>query len=294
LSEWTFTSTHPPRSPSPNSTGRSQNTPTRSTAHRRLGALAGRRAALGVRGLPACDARPRAGAPRSRGAARPRAAGADRAAAATQPDSRPADAIDAIAIARAALQEPPLKGPRIGEEALRELMLLVDHRDDQSQLALAEPRLDHLHDVRLTTDDSRSFRAARLSLSCANLPVADSVRPSVSLRTQVGGRPCGYARLVPDGRADVRLAELVVELGGAAADELDLTAPGRTVTTSLLAAWEATGFRMPVRPRPLDRARPASAATPAGPPARSTAGRTPGSIGSARCCLRCCGRCDPA
>ncbi len=40
------------------------------------------------------------------------------------------DAIDALAIARAALQEPGLEGPSAGEETLRELKLLVDHRDD--------------------------------------------------------------------------------------------------------------------------------------------------------------------
>src|SRR5512132_4231977 len=40
------------------------------------------------------------------------------------------DAIDALAIARAALQEPGLDGPRPGEQTLRELKLLVDHRDD--------------------------------------------------------------------------------------------------------------------------------------------------------------------
>jgi transposase len=40
------------------------------------------------------------------------------------------DSIDALAIARAALQEPSLDGPRAGEETLRELKLLVDHRDD--------------------------------------------------------------------------------------------------------------------------------------------------------------------
>src|SRR5919201_804679 len=40
------------------------------------------------------------------------------------------DAIDALAIARAALQEPNLDRPRAGEERTRELKLLVDHRDD--------------------------------------------------------------------------------------------------------------------------------------------------------------------
>ena len=40
------------------------------------------------------------------------------------------DALDALAIARAALQEPRLDGPHAGEQTLRELKLLVDHRDD--------------------------------------------------------------------------------------------------------------------------------------------------------------------
>jgi transposase len=40
------------------------------------------------------------------------------------------DAIDALAIARAAQQEPDLDRPRAGEQRLRELKLLLDHRDD--------------------------------------------------------------------------------------------------------------------------------------------------------------------
>jgi transposase len=40
------------------------------------------------------------------------------------------DRIDALAVARAALQEPQLQGPHAGEETLRELKLVVDHRDD--------------------------------------------------------------------------------------------------------------------------------------------------------------------
>ena len=39
------------------------------------------------------------------------------------------DAIDALAVARAALREPALSGPRTDEEPYRELKLLVDHRD---------------------------------------------------------------------------------------------------------------------------------------------------------------------
>jgi transposase len=40
------------------------------------------------------------------------------------------DSIDALAIARAALREPCLDQPRPGEQRLRALKLLVDHRDD--------------------------------------------------------------------------------------------------------------------------------------------------------------------
>ena len=39
------------------------------------------------------------------------------------------DAIDALAVARAALREPGLSRPRADEELFRELKLLVDHRD---------------------------------------------------------------------------------------------------------------------------------------------------------------------
>jgi transposase len=40
------------------------------------------------------------------------------------------DPIDALAIARAALREPELSRPQPGEQASREIKLLVDHRDD--------------------------------------------------------------------------------------------------------------------------------------------------------------------
>jgi transposase len=59
------------------------------------------------------------------------------------------DAIDALAIARAALQEPRLDGPRGGEETLRELKLLVDHRDDLvDERRRCQQRLRwHLHEL---------------------------------------------------------------------------------------------------------------------------------------------------
>ena len=59
------------------------------------------------------------------------------------------DAIDALAVARAAVQEPQLDGPRAGEETLRELKLLVDHRDDLvAERRRCQQRLRwHLHDL---------------------------------------------------------------------------------------------------------------------------------------------------
>jgi len=59
------------------------------------------------------------------------------------------DSIDALAVARAALQEPALDGPRAGEETLRELKLLVDHRDDLvSERRRCQQRLRwHLHEL---------------------------------------------------------------------------------------------------------------------------------------------------
>ena len=57
--------------------------------------------------------------------------------------------IDALAVARAALREPQLDHPRPGEEALRELKLLVDHRDDLvDERRRAQQRLRwQLHDL---------------------------------------------------------------------------------------------------------------------------------------------------
>ena len=62
------------------------------------------------------------------------------------------DSIDALAVARAALQEPGLDGPRAGEETLRELKLLVDHRDDLvAERRRCQQRLRwHLHELDTT------------------------------------------------------------------------------------------------------------------------------------------------
>src|SRR2546427_9872540 len=61
------------------------------------------------------------------------------------------DPIDALAVARAALREPRLDHPRPGEQRLRELKLLVDHRDDlidERRRAQPPPR-SHPHDLQL-------------------------------------------------------------------------------------------------------------------------------------------------
>jgi transposase len=59
------------------------------------------------------------------------------------------DPIDALAVARAALREPDLDRPRPAERALRELKLLVDHRDDLvSERTRVQQRLRwHLHEL---------------------------------------------------------------------------------------------------------------------------------------------------
>jgi len=62
---------------------------------------------------------------------------------------RKSDSIDALAAARASLREPRLDRPRAGEERLRELKLLVVHRDDLvDERRRAQQRLRwHLHEL---------------------------------------------------------------------------------------------------------------------------------------------------
>ena len=59
------------------------------------------------------------------------------------------DAIDALAVARAALREPDLPRPQPGEQAHREIKLLVDHRDDLvDERRRTQQRLRwHLHEL---------------------------------------------------------------------------------------------------------------------------------------------------
>jgi transposase len=76
------------------------------------------------------------------------------------------DSIDALAAARASLREPRLDRPRAGEERLRELKLLVVHRDDLvDERRRAQQRLRwHLHelDPTLTVAPGALDRAVQL------------------------------------------------------------------------------------------------------------------------------------
>jgi transposase len=76
------------------------------------------------------------------------------------------DSIDALAAARASLREPGLDRPRAGEERLRELKLLVVHRDDLvDEWRRAQQRLRwHLHelDSTLAVPPGALDRAAQL------------------------------------------------------------------------------------------------------------------------------------
>jgi transposase len=76
------------------------------------------------------------------------------------------DSIDALAAARASLREPRLDRPRAGEERLRELKLLVVHRDDLvDERRRAQQRLRwHLHelDSTLTVPPGALDRAAQV------------------------------------------------------------------------------------------------------------------------------------
>ena len=99
------------------------------------------------------------------------------------------DAIDALAIARAALQEPELDRPRAGEQRLRELKLLLDHRDDLvAERRRCQQRLRwHLHELdpslAVPPGGARPRRLARAARPLAGPPRADDPgtdRPSAA------------------------------------------------------------------------------------------------------------------
>ena len=93
------------------------------------------------------------------------------------------DPIDALAIARAALREPDLARPRPGEQVLRDLKLLVDHRDDLvDQRRRMQQRLRwHLHALDPTFEAplrklSRPSELERVSRWLARQPKQMQVR----------------------------------------------------------------------------------------------------------------------
>ena len=93
------------------------------------------------------------------------------------------DPIDALAIARAALREPDLARPRAGEQILRDLKLLVDHRDDLvDQRRRFQQRLRwHLHALDPTFEVplrklSRSSELERVSRWLSRQPKQMQVR----------------------------------------------------------------------------------------------------------------------
>jgi len=90
------------------------------------------------------------------------------------------DAIDALAIASAALREPGLDRPRPQQSPLRELKLLVDHRDDLvAERRRAQQRLRwHLHELDPTLSVplgalDRALWLQRLGRRLARLPAND-------------------------------------------------------------------------------------------------------------------------
>jgi hypothetical protein len=102
------------------------------------------------------------------------------------------DAIDALAVARAALQEPNLDSPSLGEEPLRELKLLVDHRDDlvderrraQQRLRLARTRPDAARAAWRT----RPHRLARSARPAARPPRPIDAGPDRATSSAAAGR----------------------------------------------------------------------------------------------------------
>ena len=131
------------------------------------------------------------------------------------------DLIDALAIARAALREPVLDSPRPEEARLRELKLLVDHRDDLvDERRRAQQRLRwHLHELDPTCwcRSARSTAMSGLTGSSVSSPAA-SRRPGADRARATHPLPQPHprdrsARPRPP-RPDKPLAPRLLELPG--------------------------------------------------------------------------------
>ena len=135
------------------------------------------------------------------------------------------DPIDALAIARAALREPDLARPRAGEQLLRELKLLVDHRDDLvDQRRRCQQRLRwHLHALDPTFEVplrklSRPSQLGRVSRWLVRRPKEMQVRLARELVTSCRSLNRAIAEL--DRELEQRAAEIapaLLELPGCAA-----------------------------------------------------------------------------
>jgi transposase len=132
------------------------------------------------------------------------------------------DALDALAIARAALQEPNLDRPRAGEKRLRELKLLVDHRDDLvAERRRAQQRLRwHLHELDPTLAVplgalDRPLWLDRLGRRLARCEQTTQVRIARDLvaRCRGLGRSIAELEVELQGRTE-RLAPRLLELAG--------------------------------------------------------------------------------
>ena len=135
------------------------------------------------------------------------------------------DPIDALAIARAALREPDLARPRAGEQVLRDLKLLVDHRDDLvDQRRRIQQRLrGHLHALDPTFEVplrklSRPSQLERVGRWLARQPKQMQVRLARELVSSC--RSLNRAIEVLDQELQRRTAEIapaLLELPGCAA-----------------------------------------------------------------------------
>src|SRR5215207_4268064 len=125
------------------------------------------------------------------------------------------DPIDALAVARAALREPQLDHPREGEPRLRELKLLVDHRDDLvDERRRAQQRLRwHLHelDPTLAIPAGALDRAVWLDRLARRL-----ARGEQTVLVQIGRELVGRCR---------SLTRTILELDGELQGRIEKTAP---------------------------------------------------------------------
>lgn len=148
------------------------------------------------------------------------------------------DAIDALAVARAALREPGLPVAS-HDPALRELKLLVDHREDlvAERTAISSRLRWHLHDLdsglepfarTLNREGTRRGLSQRLGRYCAQsvlvgicrellARIGEITRRERELRVEIATavRPLAPGLLAVSGVGELVAARILVEVGGA-------------------------------------------------------------------------------